>query len=226
MPRLTKILFRRDTAANWSSTNPTLDSGEAGYDTTNKVLKVGDGTTAWNSLNSFDPMLLYTFRSGLYYYQPSNPSDQNNAAALNELYAVPFPVSVGTTFDRIGIEITVGAATAVVRLGIYTSENGPRPANLVLDAGTIDASTTGSKEIVISQTLTPGFYWLVACLQTATGVSWRTRNNPYFVPPQSTMGNQNQIGWVNTSVTGAFASTYTWTVTQAGRAPKIYLRAQ
>ena len=46
----TKIQLRRDTAANWASNNPTLSEGEIGYDTTNKTLKVGDGTTAWDTL--------------------------------------------------------------------------------------------------------------------------------------------------------------------------------
>ena len=45
--------LRRDTAANWSSNNPTLAEGELGYDKTNVYLKIGDGTTAWNSLGQF-----------------------------------------------------------------------------------------------------------------------------------------------------------------------------
>lgn len=50
MPVQTKIQHRRDTATNWSNTNPTLSAGEIGVDTTNKRIKVGDGSTAWNSL--------------------------------------------------------------------------------------------------------------------------------------------------------------------------------
>lgn len=46
----TKIQHRRDTATNWSTNNPTLAAGEIGYDTTNKKIKIGDGSTAWNSL--------------------------------------------------------------------------------------------------------------------------------------------------------------------------------
>lgn len=46
----TKILLRRDTATNWTNVNPTLAAGEFGFDTTNKRLKIGDGTTAWGSL--------------------------------------------------------------------------------------------------------------------------------------------------------------------------------
>ena len=45
--------LRRDTAANWSSNNPTLADGELGFDKTNVYLKIGDGTTAWNSLGQF-----------------------------------------------------------------------------------------------------------------------------------------------------------------------------
>ena len=43
------IKLRRGTASDWSS-NPTLAQGEPGFDTTNNILKIGDGTTAWNSL--------------------------------------------------------------------------------------------------------------------------------------------------------------------------------
>jgi len=41
---------RRDTAANWTSTNPTLLSGEFGYETDTGKFKVGDGSTVWTSL--------------------------------------------------------------------------------------------------------------------------------------------------------------------------------
>lgn len=41
---------RRDTAAGWTSANPTLLSGEFGYETDSGKFKVGDGSTAWNSL--------------------------------------------------------------------------------------------------------------------------------------------------------------------------------
>lgn len=51
MPVQTRIQIRRDTAANWSSTNPTLASGEIGFDTTNNQMKIGNGSSAWNSLD-------------------------------------------------------------------------------------------------------------------------------------------------------------------------------
>lgn len=45
-----RIQFRRDTAANWTSVNPVLGIGEPGIETDTTLMKVGDGTTAWNSL--------------------------------------------------------------------------------------------------------------------------------------------------------------------------------
>lgn len=50
MPVQTRIQNRRDTAANWTSTNPTLASGEIGVETNTGKFKVGDGSTAWTSL--------------------------------------------------------------------------------------------------------------------------------------------------------------------------------
>ena len=45
-----QILLRRGTAAVWTCTNPILSSGEFGYETDTKKLKIGDGSTAWTSL--------------------------------------------------------------------------------------------------------------------------------------------------------------------------------
>lgn len=47
---VTKLTFRKDSSANWTANNPVLALGEPGFDTTNQILKVGDGVTPWNSL--------------------------------------------------------------------------------------------------------------------------------------------------------------------------------
>ena len=46
-----KIQFRRDTAAQWTTHNPTLLAGEIGIETDTYRFKLGDGTTAWSGLN-------------------------------------------------------------------------------------------------------------------------------------------------------------------------------
>lgn len=47
---MTKIQLRRDTAANWSTNNPTPSAGEPCFETDTGRLKIGDGITAYNSL--------------------------------------------------------------------------------------------------------------------------------------------------------------------------------
>lgn len=46
-----QIQLRRDTAANWTSTNPTLAAGELGIETDTLRYKVGNGSSAWSSLS-------------------------------------------------------------------------------------------------------------------------------------------------------------------------------
>jgi hypothetical protein len=48
-----QIQIRRDIAANWTSANPILAQGEMGLETNTNKVKIGDGTTAWNSLSYF-----------------------------------------------------------------------------------------------------------------------------------------------------------------------------
>lgn len=46
-----KILIKRGTATQWTNSTTPLSSGELGLDTTNNILKVGNGTSLWNSLS-------------------------------------------------------------------------------------------------------------------------------------------------------------------------------
>lgn len=50
MPAVTVMKFRRGTAAQWTSANPTLAAGEPGFESDTKKLKIGDGSTAWTAL--------------------------------------------------------------------------------------------------------------------------------------------------------------------------------
>jgi hypothetical protein len=45
-----QIQFRRGTASQWTSANPTLAEGEMGIETDTDLFKIGDGSTAWTSL--------------------------------------------------------------------------------------------------------------------------------------------------------------------------------
>lgn len=69
------ITPRKGTAAQWTSANPILWSGEEGYETDTGKQKVGDGVTAWTSL--------------AYYY---DPNALTSAIDAHELESNPHPV--------------------------------------------------------------------------------------------------------------------------------------
>jgi len=48
-----RILLRRGTAAQWTSANPVLGIGELGIETDTLKIKVGNGSTPWNSITAY-----------------------------------------------------------------------------------------------------------------------------------------------------------------------------
>jgi hypothetical protein len=46
-----RIQLRNDTAANWTSSDPTLQAGELGHETDTGKFKIGTGVLAWTSLS-------------------------------------------------------------------------------------------------------------------------------------------------------------------------------
>jgi hypothetical protein len=53
------IQMRRDTAADWTSTDPTMSDGEMGFESDTNRFKIGDGATAWTSLAYVHPGAAY-----------------------------------------------------------------------------------------------------------------------------------------------------------------------
>ena len=52
--KYSKLQIRRGSREYWESKNPILLQGEPGYDTSNKVLKIGDGNNKWNDLEGIN----------------------------------------------------------------------------------------------------------------------------------------------------------------------------
>jgi hypothetical protein len=55
----TKIQIRRGIASSWTSANPVLSSGEIGFETDTNKVKIGNGSTDWNSLSYFSDVSQY-----------------------------------------------------------------------------------------------------------------------------------------------------------------------
>lgn len=83
------------------------------------------------------------------------------ALTANRLYAMPFVVPKGITIDQIAVYVST-LSTTTARLGIYNDNGNCYPGTLLLDAGTIDVTSTGAKKVAISQALSANtLYWLV-----------------------------------------------------------------
>lgn len=125
----------------------------------------------------------------------------------------------GLTFDRISCEVTTAAAGATPRLGIYAATSGGLPGSLVLDAGQIDASTIGLKEITISQTLSGGRYFLMAAQQGSATCTFRAVNGG---DPNITLTG-TVLTMISAAVNGYQASGTTTTGALPGTCPATQL---
>jgi len=129
-----------------------------------------------------------------YYYGAGfGGSSDGVATTAGRMYAHPFIVGDDVTFTKVGVSVTTSHASSV-RLGLYEWENG-EPTNLIADYGTVSASTTGEKEISISQALSGGIYALVALVEGTPSIARME------TPTGSTLV-ENLTGSTSSSVSG------------------------
>ena len=76
-----QIQLRRDTAANWTTNDPTLAAGEFAIETDTDYYKIGDGSTAWTSLGySSLPSGTATLASPTFTGVPAAPTASANTS--------------------------------------------------------------------------------------------------------------------------------------------------
>lgn len=166
------------------------------------------------------------------YLHPGGGQASHAAVGLNVLYLRKMLVPASLTFDRISCEITVTGAGSAVRLGIYNCDANGFPSTRVIDAGTVDASTSGVKEIAINQALAAGVYCVCAVAQGA-GCNIRTQVGVvnYFTSPGLNWEQMRGDGFSSAiaSVPGALPvnvqTDITWGVVPGNIAPLMMLRA-
>jgi len=140
------------------------------------------------------PFPLYKMESGRWYVSQLARSVFTGAGPITAyyLYAFLFFVTEAITLDRINIYISTAVAGGLVRLGIYNDDGSGKPGSLLLDAGEIDASTTGNKSITISQALNPGVYWLAFVGNNSGIYTYREQGRQDF---GGTLGHTFQSVW-------------------------------
>jgi hypothetical protein len=87
------MLQRRGITAEWTAANPVLGDGELGYNKTTGEVRMGDGTTAWNTLPSSKIYIPKSTLDSL--YSPIGAIPASVADAAGDLV-------VGTGVDTIG----------------------------------------------------------------------------------------------------------------------------
>lgn len=83
----------------------------------------------------------------------------NRAPTQSTVEYSPMFIPYVIVIDRLAVKVNTLAAASTVRLGIYSDTGTAAPGALVLDAGTIDSTATGVKQITVSLTLPRGLYW-------------------------------------------------------------------
>lgn len=215
-----QIQMRRDSAADWTSANPTLAQGEIGFETDTGKFKIGDGSTAWTSLSYFvagtfalaNAALLTGGKSGVYYGPTATAVTSANALPLNRLYCMPLHLAQDTTLDRIGVEVDVAAGSSTIRLGVYDDDGNGYPGARLLDAGTVDSTSTGLKQITISLAVPAGLVWVGAVAQGGTPSIHRLSGRALPVGLHSFVGGATVYNaWLQDSVSGALPASFTTT---------------
>ena len=138
---------RRGTEAQWTAANPTLAAGEIGFETDNNRFKIGDGATAWASLDYFaNSAALSDLLDGA----PDALNTLNElAAAIND--DPDFFTNVATS---IADSIDQNNDAQAIVIGNAVSAHGDLTTNVHGIADTAALATTAATETAITNALT------------------------------------------------------------------------
>lgn len=190
MPRQTNIQIRRGAASDWTSVNPTLANGEIAMETDTRKIKVGDGSTAWNSLQyvRFDggnldgagggsPSPTATPASPTPTATPVPPTPTATPVPAATFY---FTGSVDDNWNTLGNWVVNGVGAnvlpgsgdnVVVQNDIYNSEGSITVLNLTVDGGSIVQFDPYASSVTVlgNAVFNNGAYILAAMGMTVSG---------------------------------------------------------
>ena len=147
-----RLQLRADTAANWTAANPTLLANEVGLETDTKKLKVGNGSSAWNSLAYF-------------------PSIVSGGTVLGnlEIGTTGTLTFEGSTAD--GFETTLAVTNPTADRTI-TLPNQSGTVVVSGNASIVDADIAANAEIAVSKLADGSARQLLQTDAAGTGVEW------------------------------------------------------
>lgn len=231
------LQLKRDSAADWTSNNPTLAAGRIGIESDTRRFKFGDGATAWTSLayagEFFDGLfteaaapstpasgkvILYAKTDGLLYSK-----DDAGTETL---------VSGGTGFDGTFTEAAAPATPAAGKVVIYAKTDGllyskdDAGTETLVSGGagggggggeTWDASFDGQGQVVVSGTLlyrpvaSTGTIAKAALVGDVSGAVTVTVKK--YTPAGGALGSSTTLGTIALATAQHNSSTPSWAVT-------------
>lgn len=150
-------------------------------------------------------------------------------------YAVPFVPARSCTIIRLGaaVETTAGSAGALLRFGLRAGSftTGKPAATVLADGGTADATTTGWKEVVVSQAVTAGLLYFItvthqgAASTRPTLVTVTDRSSLGLGDPYPSLEGPISMWRNNGGITGALSTTETGWVMGSSNTFRLAVRA-
>lgn len=226
MPRRDLVAFRRGTAAEWSAANPVLALGEPGWDTTNSLLKIGDGVTAWNGLGGFGGAAARQLAASATNYGPSIDGAMSSVVLTNgEMKLAPFVVGNTIDVNTFVVYTITGLAASTYNVGLYRTADG-RPSSLVVGVSGIPTATSAAQvaQGFTTKTLTPGVYWLGGYTENGGGTVVLPAidvSSPFVAASTNPPANNN--GYVQNTAGGGLPPSISPTGTTT-KCPLVFLR--
>lgn len=130
MAVVTQIQVRRGTASQWTSTNPTLASGEWGFESDTGRVKIGNGSSTWTALlytNAQEPLVTPSFTTNAYTLVIGDAGDILLASNGSTAGTISIPTNASVAFP-VGTQITI-IQTGSGQLTIQAASSGTTTVN-------------------------------------------------------------------------------------------------
>lgn len=203
-----------------------LADGDQWYNSTsNQFMNRAGGVTVEAALDRFG----YARSRTDEWYAIQEGTTSSNATAEDRLVCSPFIVQRPLTLGSICYELVSACTNGLLRAGVYADDGGGRPGALLVDAGTVSATTTGIKKwSSLGLALTPGIYWLATVPQGTTAAgSYTTSGGQHpligFVETDPVTTGTNNARRYET-ITGALGSLTGVTPSATGAGPHWFVK--
>lgn len=206
-----------------------VSSAEFGYLTgaTSAIQTQLDGKAGTSTIAGFSKPV-YEVNSNVW-LGPPGLTHTGAPLSPNVIYAVRIFVAATRTFTKLRCAVGVAwSAGSTLRMAIANETASCLPGTLILDSGTIAADSTGFKDFTISQSLSPGWYWILWSTdgtggQISAGTATSTPNG-VLTSSATSSGN---IQFLSRSLTYAAYDDQTgatWTATFNGNPPRLLIQ--